>query len=123
MRLIDADELKDFFFSETSGTEETIRDLMMQHNLDYANDVNEDEVMDFAKELLKKVRNVIDTEPTAYDIDKVVEGLEREKDIHTEHFNNSIYKDMPEIKQRYSQALGIIDKAIEIVKQQLKENK
>lgn len=64
MRLIDADELKDFFFSETSGTEEIINDLMMKHNLDYAHDVNEDDVMDFAEELLKKVRNVIDTEPT-----------------------------------------------------------
>lgn len=64
MRLIDADGLKDFFFSETSGTEEIINDLMMKHNLDYAHGVNEDEVMDFAEELLKKVRNVIDTEPT-----------------------------------------------------------
>ena len=27
-RLIDADDLKDFFFSETSGTKEVIHDLM-----------------------------------------------------------------------------------------------
>lgn len=27
-RLIDADHVKDFFFSETSGTEDVIRDLM-----------------------------------------------------------------------------------------------
>lgn len=49
------------------------------------------------------------------DADKVVEELEKEKDIHTEAFNTSIYKDMPEIQQRYKQAIGIIDKAIEIV--------
>lgn len=76
MRLIDANELKDFFFSETSGTEEIIHDLMSTHRLDYANGVNEDSVMDFATDLLKKVQNVIDTQPTAYDPDKVVEQLE-----------------------------------------------
>ena len=67
MRLIDADSLKDFFFSETSGTEETIRDLAEKHNLTYLNDVNEDGVMSFAKDLLEAVQNVIETEPTAYD--------------------------------------------------------
>lgn len=119
MRLIDADELKDFFFSETSGTEETIRDLMMQHNLDYANDVDEDEVMDFAKELLKKVCNVIDTEQTAYDIDKIVEEIEvNAKCVGVD------YIDCP---ARYcwdcEENVISIKKAIEIVKEQLKENK
>lgn len=76
-RLIDANELNDFFFSETSGTEEIIRDLMITHGLDYANGVNEDSVMDFATDLLKKVQNVINTQPTAYDPDKVVEQLKK----------------------------------------------
>lgn len=75
-RLIDADKLKDFFCSETSGTEDVIQDLMDTHGLDYANDINEDVIMAFAKDLLKAVQNVIDTEPTAYDPDKVVEQLE-----------------------------------------------
>lgn len=44
MRLIDASELKDFFFSETSGTEEIIHDLMQKHGLNYVNGVNEDMV-------------------------------------------------------------------------------
>lgn len=61
--------------------------------------------------------DILNDIPTAYDINKVVEELEEEKNIHTEQFNISIYKDMPEIKQRYKQAIGIIDKAIEIVKQ------
>lgn len=74
-RLIDADFVKDFFFSETSGTEETIRDLAEKHNLTYLNDVNEDEVMSFAKDLLEAVQNVIETETTAYDPDKVVNQL------------------------------------------------
>ena len=76
-RLIDADHVKDFFFSETSGTEDVIRDLMNTHGLDYANDINEEVIMAFAKDLLKAVQNVIDTEPTAYDPDKVVEQLEK----------------------------------------------
>lgn len=74
-RLIDADSVKDFFFSETSGTEETIRDLAEKHNLTYLNDVNEDDVMSFAKDILKTVQNVIETEPTAYDPDKVEDQL------------------------------------------------
>jgi len=78
-RLIDADHVKDFFFSETSGTEDVIRDLMNTHGLDYANDINEEVIMAFAKDLLKAVQNVIDTEPTAYDPDKVVEQLKKKR--------------------------------------------
>ena len=74
-KLIDADHVKVFFFSETSGTEDVIRDLMDTHGLDYANDINEEVIMAFAKDLLKAVQNVIDTEPTACDPDKVVEQL------------------------------------------------
>ena len=81
-RLIDADHVKDFFFSETSGTEDVIRDLMNTHGLDYANDINEEVIMAFAKDLLKAVQNVIDTEPTAYDPDKVVEQLEKKIQTH-----------------------------------------
>lgn len=76
MGLIDAENLKNFFFSETSGTEDIIRDLMDAHGLDYVNDIDEDAVMAFAEDLLKAVQNVIDTEQTAYDPDKVVEQLE-----------------------------------------------
>lgn len=54
--------------------------------------------------------------PTAYDVEKVVAELEKEKEIHTNHYNISIYKDFPEIKQRYKQICGVIDKAIDIVK-------
>lgn len=75
MRLIDASELKDFFFSETSATEEIIQDLMQKHGLNYANGVNEDTVMYFAIDFLERVQNVIDTQPTAYDPDKVVDQL------------------------------------------------
>ena len=105
-RLIDADHVKDFFFSETSGTEDVIQDLMDTHGLDYANDINEEVIMAFAKDLLKAVQNVIDTEPTAYDPDKVVKQLEKEK--------NPIYREVESIMGD-RQSIKI-DKAIEIVK-------
>lgn len=64
VRLIDAEELSRFFFSETSGTLETIKDTMFKHNLDYLHNVDEDAVEEFAIDLLRQVVNVIDTEPT-----------------------------------------------------------
>lgn len=103
MRLIDADNVKDFFFSETSGTEDVIRDLMYTHGLDYANDINEDVIMAFAKDLLKAAQNVIDTEMIAYDVDSVVEQLEE------------LRKECEDPLQEYDPNY-FIDKAIEIVK-------
>ena len=108
-RLNDADKLKDFFCSETSGTEDVIQDLMDTHGLDYANDINEDVIMAFAKDLLKAVQNVIDTEPTAYDPDKVVEQLEDRKSLMLETFKIS------ESDIDRGRIYGM-DKAIEIVK-------
>ena len=87
-RLIDADKLKDFFYSETNGTEDVIRDLMDTHGLDYANDINEDVIMAFAKDLLKAVQNVIDTEPTAYDPDEIIEQLKKLPQYSTWNHNN-----------------------------------
>ena len=48
---------------------------MQKHGLNYANGVNEDAVMYFAINLLKGAQNVIDTQPTAYDPDKIVDQL------------------------------------------------
>lgn len=113
MRLIDANELKDFFFSETSGTEEIIHDLMSTHRLDYANGVNEDSVMDFATDLLKKVQNVIDTQPTAYDPEKVVKQLEKLKSLVPV---NRVLDDIVNDKPKELGMLIAYEKAIEIVK-------
>lgn len=55
---------------------------MDTHGLDYVNDINEEVIMAFAKDLLKAVQNVIDTEPTAYDPDKVVEQLDKASDYY-----------------------------------------
>lgn len=114
-RLIDADSVKDFFFSETSGTEETIRDLAEKHNLTYLNDVNEDEVMSFAKDLLEAVQNVIETEPTAYDPDKVVEQLEKNGQKMSEAKSNKLYGKSTPGCHNYYKAISV-KRAIEIVK-------
>lgn len=59
---------------------------------------------------------ILNGQPTAYDVEKVVAELEKEKEIHTEHYNISFYKDYPDIKQRYEQIQLVIDNAIAKVK-------
>ena len=54
--------------------------------------------------------------PVAYDKEAVVKQLEREKEIHTENYNISLYKDFPDVKQRYEQIQLVIDNAIGKVK-------
>lgn len=54
--------------------------------------------------------------PKAYDVEKVVAELEKEKEIHTNFYNISIYRDFPDVKQRYKQIQRVISKAIDIVK-------
>ena len=105
--------MSDFFFSETSGTEEIIHDLMQKHGLNYANGVNEDAVMDFAIDLLKGAQNVIDTQPTAYDLDKVVEQLEKLKSLMPV---NRVLDDIVNDKPKELGMLIAYEKAIEIVK-------
>ena len=104
-RLINVDHVKDFFFSETSGTEDVIQDLMDTHGLDYANDINEEVIMAFAKDLLKSVQNVIDTEPTADDTDKVVEQLENERKFWENAYDSNFGK---EKARSYEHAIEIV---------------
>ena len=120
-RLIDADHVKDFFFSETSGTEDVIRDLMDTHGLDYANDINEEVIMAFAKDLLKAVQNVIDTEPIAYDPDKVVEQLEKLKKAEQDRSDDCDEDGNGDAEQIYDDGRSqgrfeAFGKAIELVK-------
>ena len=62
------------------------------------------------------IKDIVNTTKTAYDVEKVVVELEKEKEIHTEHYNISLYKDYPEVKRRYEQNCGVIEKSIDIVK-------
>lgn len=50
------------------GLDEMIRDTMVEYNLTWStnleNDFDEDKIFEFARELLQKAQNVIDTAPT-----------------------------------------------------------
>ena len=110
-----------FFFSETSGTEEIIHDLMQKHELNYAKGVNEDAVMDFSIDLLKGAQNVIDTQPTAYDPDKVVEQLEERtaflKDC-TKYGNNTAEQQAKSYDTMMMyEVKDLVDDLLEIVKE------
>ena len=62
MRLIDADEFKDYIIDNLEGYK-----------------LLTDEYRVFAKEVICGFLKDIDDQPTAYDIDKVIEELEEEK--------------------------------------------
>lgn len=57
--------LREYFTSEESGIDGTIEGLMQKYGLDSLHDVDEDAVMQFARDLLQSFCNVIDTEPAA----------------------------------------------------------
>ena len=99
-RLIDADRLNKDFSLIITHIENSNKETISKE--------------EFCK-CLKILRECVNEQPTAYDEEKVVAELEREKELHTEHYNNSIYKDFPDVKQRYKQIQLVLDKAIEIV--------
>lgn len=70
---IERENLLDGISSPESGFDDTIENLIFEHNLDFLHYNDEDEVRAFAKELIGKVKNYISTEPTA-DVVEVVHG-------------------------------------------------
>ena len=64
-RLIDADELKEFWWQPESGMEDTMRDLADKYDL---NDCDND-IVQLGRELLEIVNNVIDTQPTVDEVE------------------------------------------------------
>ena len=78
-RLIDADSLDSFFYSETSGTDEMIDDAVMKYpemEIEFSDDCRA-----LCKDIIEMCRNVIKTEPTACDMEQYnsgyAQGLER----------------------------------------------
>lgn len=91
---IERENLLDGISSPESGFDDTIENLIFEHNLDFLHDNDEDEVRAFAKELIGKVKNYISTEPTA-DVVEVVRCRDckfaTELDKHCE-LSRAIYK-------------------------------
>ena len=73
--LISRSALDSFFYSETSGTDEMIENAVMKYpdmEIEFADDCRA-----LCKDIIEMCRNVIKTEPTAYDVEKVVEELKQ----------------------------------------------
>lgn len=83
MRLIDADDLREFPDLPESGTEDMIINYIYECGLGdlelYVTEECPIDVEQALKDLCRKVigsfKNIIDTQPTAYDVEKVVEQL------------------------------------------------
>ena len=93
MRLIDADELKEYRHNVESGMSETIQELILKWNLDD----DEDEVTSLINELLNMCDNIVDTEPT-------VDAVEIVRCKDCEHRDKNCCKDGDiycEIVRRY----------------------
>lgn len=104
MRLIDADAIRNFPFNETSGTEDMIEDWIEKAGFDKVTQCEfEDELHELCRLVIHGMINVIDTEPTAYDVDKVVEELEE-------------YSNADEAERHGTIPVIELDDAIDIVK-------
>lgn len=71
--LISRDNLDSFFYSETSGTDEMIEDAVMKYSDMEMN--FPDDCRALCKDIIEMCRNVIRTEPTAYDLEKAVDSV------------------------------------------------
>lgn len=74
MKLIDSESLDNFFYSETSGTEEMIENTVMEFpnmEMEYPDDCR-----DLCKKVIEMCRNVIRTEPVIFDEDSDKEGMQ-----------------------------------------------
>lgn len=95
MRLIDADEFKDYIIDSLEGYK-----------------LLTDEYRDFARDIIRGFLKDIDAQLTAYYIDKVIEELE---ELEKEHPYKVIGQ--PDTYSQYNEAwLDCIDRVIEIVK-------
>lgn len=77
MRLIDADKLENYAYEPEFGIKDEIENWVDEINIPVNLKVEyEEELRELCWKVLKSCMNVIKTEPTAYDVDKVVERME-----------------------------------------------
>lgn len=97
MRLIDADKL--------------IEDIYLNS---YA--CTNDEVNEILNKQLETNIYVINNQPTAFDVDKVVEKLEKLKDIHFVRFDSYMKQGQKELAHKHLLKVNAYHKALEKVK-------
>ena len=76
MRLIDAERIEDFAYEPEFGTKDVIEDWIEETNIPFDVKVEyEEELRKLCWEVIQGCMNITKTEPTAYDIEKVVAEL------------------------------------------------
>lgn len=78
MRLVDADRLTDFFWLPSSGTDEVIDEYIAKYPELKTESLESCQAL--CRDMIQGLINVIDKQPTAYDIDKVIEQLQHQID-------------------------------------------
>lgn len=107
MRLIDADELENYAYEPEFGIKDEIENQIAESSIPVDVKIEYDEELEeLCRKVLESCMNVIKTEPTAYDVDKVVRRLEEER--------NQTYR--ADGSLMWARTNISIDKAIEIVK-------
>ena len=66
--------------------------------------------------VMLKIKCYLDNQPTAYDVDKVVEQLEKLSTIHYSRFDDYMKQGNKELAYKHLRAFNAYHKAIEIVK-------
>lgn len=75
--LINVDNLCDFFYSEESGTDEFINELIMNYS---ELDMNyHDDCVSLCDDLIEGIINIIKTEQIIFDLDVVIDKLQKLK--------------------------------------------
>ena len=93
MRLIDADKIKESILSQTILGETTAR-------------------------IMDRYIHIVDSQPTAFDVDKVLEQLNEEKELSYADFDEYVDEICPCLDTEYDDLYHRgLDRAIEIVKQ------
>lgn len=120
MRLIDADNLENFAHEEVFGTEDMIQGWIEECN--FGDDIKidyEDELTELCWKVLEGCMNIIRTEPTAYDVDKVVEQLEEKRKYHSEQAEKELEIFCLEMFHHHNDEACALQDAIEIVKEEV----
>lgn len=115
MRLIDAENIENFAHEESFGTGDMVKNWIAEMLIpDDIKDEYEEELAELCWKAIECCMNVTKTEPTAYDVDKVIEQMEERKKYLMKEFVLDD-KDLS-VKKNALARINAIDGMVEIVK-------
>ena len=102
MRLIDAERIEDFAYEPEFGTKDVIEDWIEETNIPFDVKVEyEEELRKLCWKVIQGCMNITKTEPTAYDIEKVMEKLEELQQYYIYSIDDLVrLKEVKEILKR-----------------------